>query len=216
MSTNPDPGQPTGPSLAKEAVSELTGLERRFPRTLLMLLARPGFLTEEIRSARGALYVSPVRFYLVLSTVYFGLAVVTTPRGLNLGLFAIQDTSGELPLLAPALFLLLVAPTYGLLLYGLFGSVAPKANLGEFLAFALYFQSFLLLVSLLFELSPARIPHRTNISLAVLAVYLAVAAHRLWCASWWSSVARALGGTVLYMAALIPAIALDAVLRRVL
>lgn len=62
---------PTVRELVGDAWQELSGYDGRFARTLRVLLGRPGALTADTLEGRRARYVSPVRFYLLASVVYF-------------------------------------------------------------------------------------------------------------------------------------------------
>ena len=71
----------------EEALEDLTHADSRLWRTLVPLLARPGYLTCEFLGGRRACYLPPVRLYLVLSLAFFvlmsgsasiGVVVVTT------------------------------------------------------------------------------------------------------------------------------------------
>jgi hypothetical protein len=58
----------------REAVEDLTHADSRLWRTLLNLLARPGYLTCELLAGRRARYLPPLRLYLVLSLAFFLIA----------------------------------------------------------------------------------------------------------------------------------------------
>ena len=61
-----------------EVLSETLDIDSRLGRTLKCLLLRPGFLSREFASNRRASYVSPVRLYIVVSLVFFGVLSLTT------------------------------------------------------------------------------------------------------------------------------------------
>jgi len=61
-----------------DVLSEVFDLDSRLGRTLKYLLLRPGFLSREFASDRRASYVSPVRLYIVVSLVFFGMLSLTT------------------------------------------------------------------------------------------------------------------------------------------
>ena len=94
------PGLSTG-GIAKEAVEELAGLERRLPRTLWIVLVRPGFATLEHRNGRGREYVPALRLYALASAIYFATSLATSGRLLNLGLISVGNFGSELPSIAP-------------------------------------------------------------------------------------------------------------------
>jgi hypothetical protein len=64
-------------ALAHDGWHVITHLDGRFWRTLRLLLLRPGQLTLEYFADRRARYVPPVRLYLVISVLFFGLASMT-------------------------------------------------------------------------------------------------------------------------------------------
>jgi hypothetical protein len=163
--------------LAQEAAGEFAGLERRLPRTLILLLTRPGFLTLEHREGRGREYVSPVRLYILASTIYFATSIAAAPRGLNLGLLTVISV-GELPSVAPAIILIVAVPIFAPLLSGPFHR--EGSPFGEYLIFALYFQSILLLVLIAVELLPIGDPLNDYLKLAYFVGYVGLAGKRLW------------------------------------
>jgi len=57
-----------------EATEDLTHADSRLWQTLIALLFRPGFLTQEFLEGRRARYLPPVRLYLVVSVIFFVLA----------------------------------------------------------------------------------------------------------------------------------------------
>lgn len=54
-----------------EAVDDLFAVNARLPRTLGLLLRRPGRLTTEYLAGRRARFIAPLRLYLVTSFIYF-------------------------------------------------------------------------------------------------------------------------------------------------
>jgi hypothetical protein len=61
-----------------DVLSEVFDFDSRLGRTLKYLLLRPGFLSSEFASDRRARYVSPVRLYIVVSLVFFGVLSLTS------------------------------------------------------------------------------------------------------------------------------------------
>jgi hypothetical protein len=61
-----------------EVLSEVFDLDSRMGRTLRFLITRPGYLSREFASERRASYVSPVRLYIVVSLVFFGVLSLMT------------------------------------------------------------------------------------------------------------------------------------------
>lgn len=59
---------------AAEAFESLTHADSRLWRTLWLLVSKPGLLTQEFFAGRRARYLPPVRFYLVVSVLFFLLA----------------------------------------------------------------------------------------------------------------------------------------------
>ncbi|MBS0396399.1 MAG: DUF3667 domain-containing protein, partial [Proteobacteria bacterium] len=64
-------------ALLHEGWHVLTHVDGRFWATLRLLMARPGQLTLEYFAERRARYAPPVRLYLVISIVFFGLNSLT-------------------------------------------------------------------------------------------------------------------------------------------
>ena len=60
-------------TLLSEALEDIVKPNSRAARTLLALLFRPGFLTQEYFAGRRARYVQPVRLYFVTSIIFFSL-----------------------------------------------------------------------------------------------------------------------------------------------
>jgi len=61
-----------------DVLSEAFDLDSRLGRTLRFLVLRPGYLSREFASERRASYVSPVRLYIVVSLVFFGVLSLVT------------------------------------------------------------------------------------------------------------------------------------------
>jgi hypothetical protein len=62
----------------KELLSEILdtiNLDKRFGKTIIPFLTRPGFLAEEYLNGRRRKYMSPLRLYLVMSLLFFFLAI---------------------------------------------------------------------------------------------------------------------------------------------
>ncbi len=68
-------------ALFHDAWHVITHLDGRFWQTLRLLLLRPGQLTLEYFAERRARYVPPVRLYLVISILFFGLGSLTRHPG---------------------------------------------------------------------------------------------------------------------------------------
>jgi hypothetical protein len=94
-------------SLLKHVVDEAFTLNGKLPRTLALLLFRPGRLTREYCDGRVVRYIRPLRLYLVSSVVFFLLLSLSGAFGVNSPIFgsaspaatqdpaAATETSGE-------------------------------------------------------------------------------------------------------------------------
>ena len=80
-----------GPLLS-DALAELASWDSKLLRTLVPLLTRPGFLTNQYNSGKRVPYLSPLKLYLTISILFFlllswqnplGNAVVINPDGLH-------------------------------------------------------------------------------------------------------------------------------------
>ncbi len=67
-----------GPLLS-EGLSELASWDSKLLRTLVPLLFRPGFLTNQYNTGKRVPYLSPVKLYLTLSVLFFLLLSWTHP-----------------------------------------------------------------------------------------------------------------------------------------
>ena len=63
--------------LLGEAAEVLTHADSRLWRTLVPLLVRPGFLTQQFLAGRRASYIPPFRLYLVVSVLFFLVVSLT-------------------------------------------------------------------------------------------------------------------------------------------
>ena len=57
--------------LVADALSEMASWDSKLLRTVIPLLFRPGFLTNEFLAGRRIRYLSPLKMYLVISAVFF-------------------------------------------------------------------------------------------------------------------------------------------------
>ncbi|HEY0303522.1 MAG TPA: DUF3667 domain-containing protein [Longimicrobiales bacterium] len=64
-------------ALFSEFLDEQFGVNRRLPKTLRLLLFKPGFLTSEYFDGRVQQYLPPLRLYLLTSLVFFALFIVS-------------------------------------------------------------------------------------------------------------------------------------------
>lgn len=97
-----DPRVSLGAWLA-EFLDDQLALSAKLPRTLGMLIRRPGMLPVEWREGRRARYVGPLRLYLLASLVFFSTAfLLGLPLG-HLNLARLQPLSIEIPTSADAL-----------------------------------------------------------------------------------------------------------------
>jgi hypothetical protein len=60
-------------TMVADAVGDVFSFDTRFARTLWPLLTRPGRVTNEYLSGRRAAHVPPLRMYLIVALVFFGL-----------------------------------------------------------------------------------------------------------------------------------------------
>lgn len=91
--------RPLAPSLLDvlgDAWDAITNLEGRAFRSLGQLLVRPGFLTVEYFEGRRVRWVAPVRLYLVVSLVYFGLTSLTGWGGFMISADPTGDSAAEI------------------------------------------------------------------------------------------------------------------------
>ena len=58
-------------TLASELAGEVASFDSKLARTVLPLLFRPGFLTNEFIRGRRVRYLSPLKMYLVISALFF-------------------------------------------------------------------------------------------------------------------------------------------------
>ena len=87
--------RPLAPSLRAlvgDAWEALTSLEGRAFQSLGRLFFAPGFLTREYIEGRRVRWVSPVRLYIVVSVVYFGLTSLTGWGGVDFDLRVTGDS----------------------------------------------------------------------------------------------------------------------------
>src|ERR1041385_561356 len=76
--------RPTLHELLHEAIDELGHVDGKILRTIKLLLLKPGELTREFLQGKRAPYVSPIRFYLICSLLFFGIMSITPTRNLHL------------------------------------------------------------------------------------------------------------------------------------
>ncbi|RMF61000.1 MAG: DUF3667 domain-containing protein, partial [Calditrichaeota bacterium] len=69
-------------------LSKLTNLDSRFFRTLVILLTRPGFLTQEYVRGRRKPYLSPLKLFFMINAIYFFVQPYTHVRGFNTNLYS--------------------------------------------------------------------------------------------------------------------------------
>lgn len=75
---------PTFGVFMREAAGRYVAMDGRFWRTMVALVARPGFLTLEYLRGRRKRYIRPARLFLVLYLVLFGvIGIVQTPGSLS-------------------------------------------------------------------------------------------------------------------------------------
>lgn len=64
-------------ALFSEFLDEQFGVNRRLPKTLRLLLFKPGVLTSEYFEGRVQQYIPPLRLYILTSLVFFALFIVS-------------------------------------------------------------------------------------------------------------------------------------------
>ena len=80
---NKDHSVALGPLLC-EGLAELASWDSKLLRTLVPLIIRPGFLTNEYNAGRRASYLSPLKLYLTISVLFFLLLSWAYPVGDNI------------------------------------------------------------------------------------------------------------------------------------
>jgi hypothetical protein len=70
--------------LGAEFLDDQFGVNRRLPKTLKLLLFKPGFLTAEYFDGRVQQYIPPLRLYLVTSLIFFALFLVGESGGVSI------------------------------------------------------------------------------------------------------------------------------------
>ncbi len=89
--------------LLSEGLSELASWDSKLLRTLVPLLIRPGFLTNQYNSGKRVPYLSPLKLYLTISVLFFlllswrnplGNAVVISSDGLHAKVSSSRSATG--------------------------------------------------------------------------------------------------------------------------
>ena len=84
--------RPTLHDLLHEAFEEFSHVDGKFLRTLGLLLFRPGLLTLEFVEGKRARSVSPLRLYLLISVLFFGvLAMLPASKNLRVSVPATNE-----------------------------------------------------------------------------------------------------------------------------
>jgi hypothetical protein len=81
--------------LLRESWEAVTSLEGRVLQSFAYLFFDPGFLTQEYLSGRRARWLSPMRMYLIVSVVYFGLQSLTGWGGVDFDIDVTGDNAAE-------------------------------------------------------------------------------------------------------------------------
>src|SRR6266496_2851032 len=66
--------------LFREFLEDTFSADSRLHRSIVPLMIRPGFLTNEYIAGRNARYISPFRIYLFSSVAFFFLLAYVAPR----------------------------------------------------------------------------------------------------------------------------------------
>jgi hypothetical protein len=69
--------------LLAEFLDDQFGVNRRLPKTLKLLMFKPGFLTAEYFDGRVQQYIPPLRLYLLTSLVFFALFLIGDSGGIS-------------------------------------------------------------------------------------------------------------------------------------
>jgi hypothetical protein len=85
--------------LVSDILSELVSFDAKIFRTLVPLLFRPGFLTNEYNEGKRVRYLSPLKLYLVTSVLFFLVLAWKTPmpRGESVRRQPAAGASGQAP-----------------------------------------------------------------------------------------------------------------------
>ena len=87
--------------LLGEAAEVLTHADSRLWRTLVPLLIRPGFLTQQFLAGRRASYIPPFRLYLVVSVLFFLVVSLTQTPAAQPAISAQSSASPESSISSP-------------------------------------------------------------------------------------------------------------------
>jgi hypothetical protein len=70
--------------------------DSKFSRTLIPVLFKPGFLTNEYREGRRAMYIPPIRLFVFVSIIFFLiLAVLPDGDGIGIHINGLEDNSAQ-------------------------------------------------------------------------------------------------------------------------
>jgi hypothetical protein len=70
--------------LLSEFIDDQFGVNRRLPKTLKLLISKPGFLTAEYFEGRVQQYIPPLRLYLLMSLLFFALFLTSESAGVSI------------------------------------------------------------------------------------------------------------------------------------
>ncbi len=145
--------------LVRDALATVLNLDARFYQTVVLLF-KPGRLTEAYLNGQRARYVPPFRLYLSFSIVYFALAAWLNIQDLLLFNLNLPEEVSHLPEAFPR-FLFILVPAFALLLKGLY----RKRLYAEHLIYSLHLHALLFIVFSLtatFEYSISLVPDGEN------------------------------------------------------
>jgi len=80
-----------------QAVDNLFSFEGKTPRTLLLLMFRPGFLSNEFREGRINRYVHPVKLFWMSTLILFALMIIQLDRADKQDIININNTPANNP-----------------------------------------------------------------------------------------------------------------------
>lgn len=162
-------------SFLREFKGDILGLEQRLFTTLGSVVGRPGRVVHAYREGRGALYVSPLRLYVLSAATYFAVHALTGSGMLQLGPMGVRVGGTHL---RPDVLLFFVIPLYAV---GVKFVLGPRGTrYSEALAFVLTFQSAVFLVSIPALVFIPSMDWRGSVLFLYTVVYLALGSRELW------------------------------------
>lgn len=165
-------GIPTVSDWLHEVMDELFFVEGKLPKSIVLLLTRPGALTLEWVAGRRAQYVSPFRLYLLSAVVFF--LVARTLAYLHHEVFLLGGENPTIVADVLAFYLLVFAVPLFALCARLFFGAGTSGSFMPFIVFSLHAHAACLLF-LALALFPLKIMERISPGVSAWAVGLALA-----------------------------------------